>query len=1220
MTDVRQRLEALIAQRIVILDGAMGTALQGENLTEEDFRGELFADHPSSLKGCNDLLCLTRPEVVKSIHRAYLDAGADIIETNTFNATAVSMADYGLESQVHAINVAAARCAREAVEQFQVERGRRAFVAGSIGPTTKTASLSPDVNDPAFRAVTFDQLAESYYEQVAGLVEGGVDLLLPETTFDTLNLKAALWAIEQYFEDHSTRLPIIASVTITDRSGRTLSGQTVEAFWLSIEHIDLLAVSMNCALGAAEMRPHLEALSRVAPLPILCFPNAGLPNEMGEYDQGPEDMGHILREFAQDGLLNLVGGCCGTTPRHIAAIARAVNGQPPRVVPAPPVTPAWSGLEPYRIFEGSTFSMVGERTNVSGSRRFKKLIQSGDYDTATRVARKQVEGGANIIDVNMDDGLLDGPKVMTSFLNQIAAEPDISRVPVMVDSSRFEVIEAGLKCLQGKSIVNSISLKEGTEAFLVQARICRRFGAAVVVMAFDEEGQATDTERRVAICERAYRLLIDEVGFKPTDIIFDPNILAIGTGMSEHSDYGVSFIEATRLIKQRCLGALISGGVSNLSFSFRGMERVREAMHASFLYHAGRAGMDMGIVNAGQLELYDEVEPGLLERVEDLVLNRREDATERLIELGETLKGRKQTPEEKAAWRQGTLPERIGHALMRGISDYVDEDMAEALEVYDAPLDIIEGPLMDGMSVVGDLFGAGKMFLPQVVKSARVMKRAVAHLEPYMEDEAGQRRSAGRIVIATVKGDVHDIGKNIVGVVLRCNGYEVIDLGVMVPGNKILDTAISEGCDLVGLSGLITPSLDQMVEVAKEMTRRGMDLPLLIGGATTSKKHTAVKIAPAYSKPVVHVLDASRAVGAVSRILGDRERFDRENRVDQARLRARFQARQQAAPLVSVRVAREHAHETNWDHASLAQPSSYGPQTVTETVAGVRSFIDWSPFFLTWQLKASWQKQLEDPEAGPRYRELLDDANAMLDRFERERLPRLMGVYGFFAANSHGDDIVLSHDDGELARFPMLRQQEARTNKRTPHSCLADYVAPADSRRVDSVGAFWVTAGLELEGFLEEFDAAHDDYSSIMAKALADRLAEAFAEKLHQRMRAEWGIGDSADATQEDLFHSRFRGVRPAFGYAACPDHSQKRMLMTLLEADERMGVSLSESCAMLPAASVSAIVFAHPEARYFSVGRIGADQVADYARRTGMRRSEVEAWLRSHLAYDTDE
>jgi 5-methyltetrahydrofolate--homocysteine methyltransferase len=1222
--EIRAQLNELLASRILVLDGAMGTMIQRHELDEAAYRGAAFANHPSSLKGCNDLLSLTQPQIIRDIHRQYLDAGADIIETNTFNATSISMADYDLCEQVVAINKTSAELARQAVDEKATEDGGGPyFVAGSLGPTNRTASLSPDVNNPAYRAVTYDQLKDAYYEQVDGLIQGGVDLLLPETTFDTLNLKAALFAIETYFRDHGVRVPVIASVTITDLSGRTLSGQTVEAFWASISHADLTAVAMNCALGAQQMRPFLEELANVAPLPLLCYPNAGLPNEMGEYEQSPAEMAALLAGFAQDGLVNMVGGCCGTTPEHIRSIADAVFGIEPRTPPAPSDRPTWSGLEPYTLYKGTTFTMVGERTNVSGSRKFRRLIGSQDYESAVKVARNQVEGGANLIDVNMDEGLLESAKEMTTFLNQIAAEPDISRVPVMVDSSKFDVIEAGLKCTQGKSVVNSISLKEGEAEFLRQADICRRYGASVVVMAFDEHGQATETGHRVSICKRAYQLLIEKAGFAPQDIIFDPNILAIGTGIEEHDNYGVSFIESTRQIKAECPGALISGGVSNLSFSFRGNDRVREAIHSVFLYHAIQAGMDMGIVNAGQLEVYDEIAPDMLTHVEDLVLNRRPDATDRLLTFAASL-GEDTTRTESArhAWREEPLPERIQHALLKGVSDFVEEDMKEALAAYPTPLSIIEGPLMDGMNVVGDLFGEGKMFLPQVVKSARVMKRAVAHLEPHM-DPSDQVSRKGKLVMATVKGDVHDIGKNIVGVVLGCNGYEVVDLGVMVSAEKILQTAREQNCDLIGLSGLITPSLDEMVHVAREMTRQGFETPLLIGGATTSKKHTAVKIAPAYPFITLHVRDASRSVGAVSRLMNETGRIElaRENRDEQARLVQAFEDRRAQAPIKSIQAVRELRLQTDWANMEIATPEQLGTRTVeTLSIADVTDYIDWGPFFVAWELKASFKKQMDDPEVGPHYQELWDDAHRILDGITTDNALKLRAVCGFYPANSIGDDIVVFNDESresERCRFHMLRQQEGRPGKKSPFQSLADYVAPVSSGRADYLGAFAVTAGIGIETLIGRFDADHDDYGSIMVKALADRLAEALTELLHERMRGAWGIAELAKPMLDDLVHSRFQGIRPAHGYPACPDHTEKGTLFELLDVQSRIGVSLSENYAMMPAASVSGLVFSHPESRYFGVGRIGRDQVVDYAKRKAMSVSDVERWLSPNLGYD---
>ncbi|MCK6528838.1 methionine synthase [Myxococcota bacterium] len=1223
-TDSRSLLSSLMKERILVLDGAMGTMIQRYRLGEADYRGAAFASHPRALKGCNDLLALTRPDVIEEIHLAYFDAGADIVETDSFNATSVSMEDYGLEDRVLDINLAAARIARQAAEKAMArDPSRPRFVAGSIGPTTKTASLSPDVNDPALRSITFDALVRAFYEQVDGLVQGGVDLLLSETNIDTLNLKAALFAIEQYFCDKGTRLPVFASVTIPDRSGRTLSGQTIEAFWTSIEHADLAGVAINCALGAEDMRPHVEALSQGAPVPLLVYPNAGLPNEMGEYDDTPESMARVLGDFAARGWINVAGGCCGTTPEHVRAIAREVARHAPRVPPAPSPNPRWSGLERYEIFPGANFTMVGERTNVTGSKRFRELVLAGDYEGAVAVARSQVEGGANVLDVNMDEGLLDAEAAISTFLNQIASEPDVARLPVMIDSSRFSVIEAGLKCVQGKSIVNSISLKEGEEEFLRQARLVRRYGASVVVMGFDEHGQATEVEHRIRIAERAFRLLVEEAGFKPHDVIFDPNVLAIGTGIEEHDAYAVNFIEAARGIKERCPGALISGGVSNLSFGFRGNNRVREAIHAVFLYHAIRGGMDMGIVNAGQLAAYDEIPRDLLEHVEDLVLNRRPDATERLVGLAATLKGKGKGAGPELAWRQAPLAERVAHALLTGTADHVEQDMEEALAAYPQPLDVIEGPLMAGMGAVGDLFGAGKMFLPQVVKSARVMKKAVAVLEPHMERGEGGH-SAGRIVVATVKGDVHDIGKNIVGVVLRCNNYDVVDLGVMVPAEKILDAAQEIGADAVGLSGLITPSLDEMVHVAKEMERRGMKVPLLIGGATTSQKHTAVRIAPCYSAPVVHVQDASRSAPVVGRLMNaeERGRLDAENRAEQARLRERYESRRSQSPLLPLTAARAAREVTDWTAYAPPRPESEGERVVLE--AGVRDlipYIDWAPFFHAWEFRGDWRRNLEDPEKGEKARELYHDAGAMLEHLARDGALRARAVYGFFPAASEGDDVVVYRDaarDAERCRFPMLRQQERRGDG--PQRCLADWIAPREGGVPDWIGAFVVTAGIGADALAARHEAAHDPYSAIMVKALADRLAEAFTEVVHQRMRREWGFGRDEDLSPEDLRRERYRGIRPAPGYPACPDHTGKRTLFAMLGAEEATGVRLTESCAMWPAASVSGLVLSHPASRYFAVGRIGRDQVESYAQRRGTAVGEVERWLAPWLGYEAGE
>ncbi len=1205
MADVRERLSALLAARIAILDGAMGTAIQGLGLSEADFRGEPFRDHPVDLRGDNDLLNLTRPEAIEAIHRGYLEAGADIISTNTFNANAVSQADYGLEDAVYELNRAGAEIARRAADAF-ADR----FVAGSIGPTNQTLSLSRDVSDPGARILTFDQLAEAYAEQIRGLVDGGVDLLLVETIFDTLNAKAAIAAAKDVAPD----VPLMLSVTITDRSGRTLSGQTVEAFWISVEHAEPFSVGVNCALGAREMRPFLEALARVAPVWTSCYPNAGLPNAFGGYDERPDVTCTYLREFAEAGLANVLGGCCGTGPEHIRAVARAVAGLPPRVPPPPERHTRLAGLEPFVIRPDTGFVMVGERTNITGSKRFRRLIGSGDYQGALEVALEQVRGGANLIDVNMDADLLDGVEAMTRFLNLLAAEPEIARVPVMVDSSRFEVLEAGLKCLQGKGVANSISLKEGEEAFLEKARRIRRYGAAVVVMAFDEEGQAETVERKVAICERAYRLLTEEAGYAPEDIIFDPNILAVATGIPEHDAFAKAFIEATGIIKERCPGAKVSGGVSNLSFSFRGNEAVREAMHAAFLYHAIRAGMDMGIVNAGQLGLYEDIPDDLREHVEDVIFARRPDATERLVRFAEHVQGGPTVRAVDLSWREADVEDRLVHALVHGIDDFIEEDVEEARRRYARPLDVIEGPLMRGMQVVGDLFGEGKMFLPQVVKSARAMKRAVAYLEPFMQEERERTgavgRPQGKVVLATVKGDVHDIGKNIVGVVLGCNNYEVVDLGVMVPADRILDTAVEEACDLVGLSGLITPSLDEMVHVAKEMERRGMQLPLLIGGATTSPQHTAVRIAPEYSSPTVHVRDASRVTGVVSALLdpGRRDAFDVENRGQQERLRQQHAARDRP-PLLPIEAARANRTRVVWDQADLPTAPFLGTRTVEVDVATLRPYIDWTFFFTAWELKGRYPQILDHPRHGKVARELLDAANAMLDRLEAEGALAARGVYGFWPAAAEGDDVVLA--GGE--RFPFLRQQAEHADGR-PNRCLADHVAPAGSGLRDHVGGFAV-AVFGAEERAARFEAARDDFSAIMVKALADRLAEAFAEHLHERVRREWYAPDERLSPQE-LIEERFRGIRPAFGYPACPDHSEKERLFALLGA-RGVGLELTETCAMLPPSAVAGIYLHHPSARYFNVGRIGRDQVEDYAARKGWTLEEAERWLRPNLAYE---
>src|SRR5437867_3226422 len=1227
-TEAFLNLERILRSRIAILDGAMGTMIQAHRLDEAGFRGRQFANHPYDLKGCNDLLCLTRPELVEAIHRQYLDAGADIIETNTFNSTAISLADYKLEDVVYDLNLAGARVARKAAEKVTAANpSRPRFVAGAIGPTNRTASMSPDVNNPAFRAVTYDDLVAAYTEQVRGLMDGGVDVLLCETVFDTLNLKAALFAIDQYFEAKGRRVPVMVSVTITDRSGRTLSGQTVEAFWNSIVHMPLLSVGINCALGAKQMRPYLEELADIAPVFISCYPNAGLPNAFGGFDETPEIMSADLREFAERGWLNIVGGCCGTTPAHIKALAEAVRELSPRTPTTPEPYTRLSGLEPLTIRPDTNFVNIGERTNVTGSPAFAKLVLSGDYEGALAVARQQVDGGAQIIDVNMDEAMLDSKEAMSTFLRLIASEPDIARVPIMIDSSKWEVIEAGLKCVQGKGIVNSISLKEGEEAFRRHARLIKRYGAAVVVMAFDEVGQADTVDRKVEVCTRAYRLLTERIGFPPQDIIFDPNILTVATGIEEHNNYAVAFIEAARRIKATLPCCKVSGGVSNISFSFRGNNAVREAMHSAFLYHAIRAGLDMGIVNAGQLAVYEEIPKDLLELVEDVLLNRRPDATERLVAFAETVKqtGREEVEEE--AWRRGTVEERLSHALVKGIADHVDADVEEARQKYGRPLSVIEGPLMDGMNVVGDLFGSGRMFLPQVVKSARVMKKAVAYLLPFMEAEkaaGGGRQAEGRILVATVKGDVHDIGKNIVGVVLGCNNYEVIDLGVMVPADRILKTAREKQVNIIGLSGLITPSLDEMVHVAREMAREGFAVPLLIGGATTSKAHTAVKIAPAYERPVEHVLDASRAVGVAGQLKNPelRDVLAAKNREAQERLRAEHRAKRDQ-PLLPIEEARRRRPPLEWKGYAPPRPSFLGVRAVDAwPLPDIVLFVDWSPFFAAWEMTGTYPRIFDNPARGAEARRLFDDAQRLLDRIVREKLLTARAVFGFFPASAVGDDIELYTDEsraGLLATLHTLRQQNEKPEGQ-PNQALADFVAPRESGIADYVGAFAVTAGIGIESLVEEFERDHDDYSAIMTKALADRLAEGLAEALHKRAREEWGYGRDEALSSEDLIRERYRGIRPAPGYPACPDHSEKRMLFDLLQAERRAGIRLTETFAMLPAASVSGFYFSHPQARYFTVGRVDRDQVLDYARRKGLPLADVERWLSPNLNYEPDE
>jgi 5-methyltetrahydrofolate--homocysteine methyltransferase len=1186
MRNAADDIRSLAAERILVLDGAWGVLLQNRGLNEADFRGERFASHPRDVKNDPDLLNLTQPHVVREVHESYFAAGADITTTNTFTATSIGQADYGLEDAVYEMNVAGARLAREAA-------GETRFVAGSVGPLNVTLSLSPRVDDPAYRTHTFEQVVESYAEQIRGLRDGGVDLLLIETIFDTLNAKAAILAAHET----APELPLWISVTIVDLSGRTLSGQTLEAFWTSIEHADPLIVGVNCSLGARELRPYVAELSGLATCLTSAHPNAGLPNAFGGYDETPDVTSALLHEFARDGLLNVVGSCCGSTPEHTRAIAAAVRGLEPRVLPHRQPRPRFSGLERFEIGPDTGFVLVGERTNVTGSARFRRLVEAGDYGAAVEVALEQVRGGANLIDVNMDADLLEGEEAMRTFLNVIATEPEVARVPVMVDSSKWSVLEAGLQSIQGKGIVNSISLKEGEDEFLAHARRIREYGAGAVVMAFDEEGQATTVERRVAICERAYRLLLDEAGFRPEDIVFDPNVLAVATGIEEHDDYARAFIESLPLIKERCPGALTSGGISNLSFSFRGNDVVREAMHAAFLFHAIRAGLDMGIVNAGQLAVYEDVDPELLERVEDVIFNRRPDATERLVEIAERVRGEGTRRELDLSWREAPVEKRLEHALVHGIVDYAEADAEEARQRYPRPLDVIEGPLMDGMRVVGDLFGSGRMFLPQVVKSARVMKRAVAYLQPYMEAERdGEREPQAKVLLATVKGDVHDIGKNIVGVVLGCNDYEVIDLGVMVPADRILDTAEAEGVSMIGLSGLITPSLDQMVDVAREMQRRRLELPLLIGGATTSRQHTAVRIAPEYESETVHVLDASRVVDVVSQLLDPQRRrtLDEENRALQERLRDQHAAklRKPLLPLAAARANRPHVRFDDLPPAPFG-----GTREVQPPLADLVPYIDWQFFFHAWDLKGKFPAILEQPAA----RELYEDAQALLREILQGASLRPHGVYGFWPARADGDDVIV---DG--TRFCFLRQQADHGDGR-PNRCLADYVAPEG----DHLGAFAVAIH-GADELAARYAAANDDYSAIAVKALADRLAEAFAEWLHQRARHEWYAPDER-LTAEDLVKENFRGIRPAFGYPACPDHSEKGKLLPLLGADA-VGLGLTESYAMTPPAAVSGVYLHNPQASYFAVGRIGRDQLEEYAARKGEPVADVERWLTPSL------
>ncbi len=1215
-------LAQLLRRRIVIIDGAMGTMIQTYKLDEAGYRGEAYRDWPRDLKGNNDLLSLTQPQIIEAIHREYLDAGADLIETNTFNSTSISLADYGMEKLAYDFNLAGARAARRAVDRFTADQpGRTAFVAGALGPTNCTASMSPDVNNPAFRGVTYDQLVAAYTEQARGLLDGGADVLLVETVFDSLNSKAALFAIDQLFENGGRRVPVMVSFTITDLSGRTLSGQTVEAYWNSISHMNLLSVGINCALGAKQMKPYVEELAGLAPIFVSCYPNAGLPNAFGGFDQTPDLMAADLREFASRGWLNIVGGCCGSTPAHIRAIAAAVQEFPPRVPARPEPFMRLSGYEALTIRPETNFVNIGERTNVTGSPKFSKLILAGDYENAVAIARQQVQGGAQIIDINMDEGMLDSERAMVTFLNLIAVEPDIAPVPVMIDSSKWSVIEAGLKCIQGKGIVNSISLKEGEDKFVQQARLVRRYGAAVVVMAFDERGQADNAARKVEICARSYRILTEKVGFPPQDIIFDPNILTVATGIEEHNNYAVDFIEATRTIKATLPLCKVSGGVSNVSFSFRGNNVVREAMHSAFLYHAIKAGLDMGIVNAGQLAVYEEIPKDLLALVEDVLLNRRPDATERLLKFADSVKQKGKTEIEADAWRQGTVEERLSHALVKGIVEFIDADTEEARLKYKRPLSVIEGPLMAGMNVVGDLFGSGRMFLPQVVKSARVMKKAVAYLLPFLEQEkrdGASHRAQGKIVMATVKGDVHDIGKNIVGVVLACNNYEIIDLGVMVPCDKILRTAREVGADLIGVSGLITPSLEEMSHVASELEREGFTIPLLIGGATTSRAHTAVKIAPHYHQPVVHVLDASRAVGVVGQLINPETRgdLDAKNRLDQDRLRVEHAGARAQKPLLPLALARERRTPIVWSANELPRPAFTGARTLTEiSVAELVPYIDWSPFFHAWELRGRYPAILEEPKA----KELFTDAQKLLARIISEDRLKARAVYGFYPANAVGDDVELYTDESRahvLTTFHFLRQQMEKPSDQFNH-CLADYIAPKASGLADYLGVFALTTGFGVDEFCHVFEQDHDDYNAIMTKALADRLAEAFAEFLHQRARQDWGYGRDEKLSHEDLIRERYRGIRPAAGYPACPDHTEKQTLWRLLDVEAQTGIKLTESCAMWPASSVSGLYFAHPESKYFGVGKVDRDQTLDYHLRKQMDLRTIERWLAPNLNYE---
>ena len=1208
------KIEQLLMNRILVLDGAMGTMIQRYTLTEEDFRGEQFKNHTCDLKGNNDLLSITRPDIVKAIHKEYLDAGADIIETNTFSGTSIAQADYSLESSVYELNFQSAKIAKDVAIAFSTSDKPR-FVAGAIGPTNRTASISPDVDNPAFRHITFDQLKEAYTEQVNALIDGGVDLLLVETVFDTLNCKAALFAIEDVFESKGIRIPIMVSGTITDESGRTLSGQTAEAFLNSISHIPLLSVGFNCALGTKAMRPYVRELAKKAPFFVSAYPNAGLPNEMGEYDESPEAMGAQLEDFMQNALVNIVGGCCGTTAEHIAEFVRIAKKYKAREIPELKKAMRLSGLEAVTISQESNFANIGERTNVMGSKKFKRLIKDDNLEKALEVALHQVEGGAQAIDVNMDDGMLEGEECMTHFLNLIASDPDISRVPIMVDSSKWHIIEAGLKCTQGKGIVNSISLKEGEEVFKQHAKTILKYGAAVVVMAFDEKGQAADYKEKIRICKRAYHILVDEIGFPAEDIIFDPNILTVATGIDEHNNYAVDFFKATKWIKENLPYAKVSGGVSNVSFSFRGNNIVREAMHSAFLFHAINNGMDMGIVNAGMIEVYEDIPKYLLKAVEDVLLNKDDGATERLVDLADNIKGEGKKRVEDLSWREQSVEGRLSHALVKGIVAFIEQDTEEARLKSVRPLDVIEGPLMDGMSVVGELFGAGKMFLPQVVKSARVMKKAVAVLTPFIEKEKIASSKAGKILLATVKGDVHDIGKNIVGVVLGCNNYEIIDLGVMVPANKILEEAIKNEVDVIGLSGLITPSLDEMIDVAKEMQRNNFKVPLMIGGATTSKIHTAVKVNEHYNNnTVVHVLDASKAVGVTSKLLGkEKANFRISVTEEYETIKDNYLNRKSDKEYLSIGKARENAIVTDWENATIPAANELGVQVFENIdIATIRNYIDWTPFFFTWEMRKKYPDILKDELFAEQANQLMNDANAMLDNIIKNNWLQAKAVIGVWQANSDGDDVHLFENGKQISTYNFLRQQGKKSKS---NRCLADLVAPLTSGRKDYMGSFVCTAGLGIEKQLAVYEKDHDDYNSIMLKAIADRLAEALTEYMHEKIRKEiWGYAADEQFENKDLIKEEYKGIRPAPGYTACPDHTEKLKIFELLNAEKSINVSLTESMAMSPNASVSGYYFAHADAKYFSVGKVQDDQIEDYAKRKNMSVEQVEKWLRSNI------